>query len=236
MNEQSSQEPKPVKLKLSDNLPEQPVRSESKESLTSSGEVFADPSQAMAEAAASPADSPKKKVPFGSILIILFLFFLLLVGAVVIFKHTLSNKEVKVAESESTIGQENQEQVGLVTKAGKILSMTWLKFLIPNSSNNINTASEPFEEMTFLKESENNVSRSVKESSLKKKRQQIESFLAYIRVDGVRNGKQIRVILNGKNYQVGDIVDPTTGLRFIHITAKTLEFENPQGVIYRKSF
>ncbi len=61
-------------------------------------------------------------------------------------------------------------------------------------------------------------------------------FLINAKVNSVRFRDQAHIILNGGHYQIGDIVDPKTGLIFTGIKERKLEFQDRNKTIYRKSF
>jgi len=64
----------------------------------------------------------------------------------------------------------------------------------------------------------------------------ISEFLQNAHIAGVRTGDRPKLILNGKNYNKGDLIDPDKGLRFIGIREKKLAFRDARGVVYIKSF
>lgn len=64
----------------------------------------------------------------------------------------------------------------------------------------------------------------------------VSEYLTRAHVGGVRTGDRPKLILNGESYQPGDIVDPTSNLRFIGLRDGKLAFQDSQGTIYIKSF
>jgi flagellar basal body-associated protein FliL len=64
----------------------------------------------------------------------------------------------------------------------------------------------------------------------------ISEFLQNAHVGGVRTGDRPKLILNGKSYNKGDLIDPNNGLRFIGIRDEKLAFQDTQGIVYIKSF
>jgi len=67
-------------------------------------------------------------------------------------------------------------------------------------------------------------------------KQTAATFLANAHIDGVRSGSNPRVMLNGDNFIIGDIIDSTTGLKFIGIQDQKLLFRDRNGIVYGKSF
>ncbi|PXA03610.1 hypothetical protein DDZ13_11560 [Coraliomargarita sinensis] len=66
--------------------------------------------------------------------------------------------------------------------------------------------------------------------------QAVSEFLQTAHIGGVRTGDRPKVILNGKSYNNGDLVDADTGLSFIGFRDKKLAFRDEQGIVYIKSF
>ena len=64
----------------------------------------------------------------------------------------------------------------------------------------------------------------------------ISDYLSSVTIGGVRTGDRPKVILNGTSYQKGDLIDPTTGLRFSGMREGKLAFTDRNGVVYLKSF
>lgn len=64
----------------------------------------------------------------------------------------------------------------------------------------------------------------------------VSEFLQSAHIGGVRTGDRPKLLLNGKSYNQGDLVDADTGLRFIGFRDKKLAFRDAQGVVYIKSF
>jgi len=64
----------------------------------------------------------------------------------------------------------------------------------------------------------------------------VSELLQNAHIGGVRTGDSPKVILNGKSYNQGDLVDPDTGLRFAGMRDGKLAFRDAQGVVYLKSF
>jgi len=64
----------------------------------------------------------------------------------------------------------------------------------------------------------------------------VSTYLQSVHIGGVRTGPRARIMLNGENYDINDIVDPTIGLKFIGTRDKKLLFKDPNGVTYVKSF
>ncbi len=64
----------------------------------------------------------------------------------------------------------------------------------------------------------------------------VSAYLSGIHIGGMRTTDRPMVIINGKNYNAGDTVDPDTGLRFSGIHNGKLAFTDKNGVAYLKSF
>lgn len=64
----------------------------------------------------------------------------------------------------------------------------------------------------------------------------VAAFLQAVHVGGTRTGERPKLILNGQSYEKGDIVDPSSGLRFIGFRNKKIAFQDTQGIVYIKSF
>lgn len=67
-------------------------------------------------------------------------------------------------------------------------------------------------------------------------RDEVTEFLRSIHIGAIRTGGQARARLDGRNYEVGDTVDPGTDLTFEGTRDGNLVFEDRNGVIYLKSF
>lgn len=67
-------------------------------------------------------------------------------------------------------------------------------------------------------------------------REQVTTFLTSVHIGGVRSGANARVMLNGEYYNIGDIVEQSTGLVFKGTNEQKLEFMDRNGIRYRKSF
>jgi len=64
----------------------------------------------------------------------------------------------------------------------------------------------------------------------------VTEFLKQSHIGGVRMGEHPKLLLNGLNYDPGDLIDPATGLRFKGLRDKKLVFQDAQDVLYIKSF
>lgn len=64
----------------------------------------------------------------------------------------------------------------------------------------------------------------------------VANFLTNAHIGGVRKGNNPKLILNGKSYNKGDLVDPTNELRFVGFKDEKLAFRDAQGIVYIKSF
>jgi hypothetical protein len=64
----------------------------------------------------------------------------------------------------------------------------------------------------------------------------VSEFLKNAHIGGVRTGNRPKLLLNGQNYDQGELIDPGTGLRFIGLRDQKLAFQDAQGITYIKSF
>ena len=64
----------------------------------------------------------------------------------------------------------------------------------------------------------------------------VSKFLQSAHIGGVRTGSNPKLILNGKSFNQGDLVDADIGLRFIGFRDEKLAFRDDQGIVYIKSF
>jgi hypothetical protein len=67
-------------------------------------------------------------------------------------------------------------------------------------------------------------------------KQAASQYLQSIHVGALRTGPRARVMLNGVNYAVNDVVDSSTGLRFLGTRDQRLVFKDRNGTLYVKSF
>ena len=67
-------------------------------------------------------------------------------------------------------------------------------------------------------------------------REPVSGFLTSVHVGGMRGGDEPRVMLDGKSYQIGEVVHPETGLTFQGTTDGRLVFQDRNGIRYLKSF
>lgn len=65
---------------------------------------------------------------------------------------------------------------------------------------------------------------------------EVSEFLQKAHIGGVRTGERPKLLLDGQSYDLGELIDPATGLRFIGLRDKKLAFQDAQGVVYIKSF
>lgn len=65
---------------------------------------------------------------------------------------------------------------------------------------------------------------------------EVSDYLSSVKIDGYRAGARPKVMLNGKSYLVGDVVQESTGLVFTGTQAQKLLFKDKNGVVYAKSF
>jgi hypothetical protein len=64
----------------------------------------------------------------------------------------------------------------------------------------------------------------------------LHNNLQSIQIAGVRPVPQARLMLNGKNYKMNEVIQPDTGLIFIGVSDQELRFKDGNGVIYVKIF
>jgi hypothetical protein len=64
----------------------------------------------------------------------------------------------------------------------------------------------------------------------------VSQYLENVYIGAIRTGTRARIMVNGENYNMNDIVDPNTELRFIGIRDQRLVFKDRNGILYVKSF
>ena len=67
-------------------------------------------------------------------------------------------------------------------------------------------------------------------------KEQVSLFLRDVTLGAMRTGTNARVMLNGRNYNIGDVVDESTGLIFRGTKDQKLVFQDREGIYYVKSF
>jgi hypothetical protein len=67
-------------------------------------------------------------------------------------------------------------------------------------------------------------------------KQAASQYLQNVHIGALRTGPRARVMLNGVNYAVNDVVDSNTGLRFLGTRDQRLVFKDKNGTLYVKSF
>lgn len=67
--------------------------------------------------------------------------------------------------------------------------------------------------------------------------EQVQAFVDAVRVAGIRaSGDDSRVLMNGRQYRLNEIVDRSLGIKLVKVEGNCLTFADPSGVIYRKYF
>lgn len=67
--------------------------------------------------------------------------------------------------------------------------------------------------------------------------EQVQAFVDAVRVMGIRaSGDDSRVLMNGRQYRLNDLVDRTLGVRLVKVEGNCLTFSDPNGVVYLKYF
>jgi hypothetical protein len=64
----------------------------------------------------------------------------------------------------------------------------------------------------------------------------VAQFLNSASIGAVKPGPQARIMLNHDNYNISDVINPSTGLRFIGTKVTRLVFKDRNGIFYVKSF
>ncbi|MDQ8194608.1 hypothetical protein QEH59_09235 [Coraliomargarita sp. SDUM461004] len=67
-------------------------------------------------------------------------------------------------------------------------------------------------------------------------KQMISQYLSGIHIDGLRQGDRPMIIIQGERFQVGDLVQAETGLKFDGLRNGRLAFRDQHGIVYLKSF
>lgn len=76
----------------------------------------------------------------------------------------------------------------------------------------------------------------ISDKALAATKQKASDYLSGLHIDGVREGERPMIIIAGKSYVVGDIVQAETGLKFDGLRDGRLAFRDSQGIVYLKSF
>jgi hypothetical protein len=70
-----------------------------------------------------------------------------------------------------------------------------------------------------------------------KTNESVQAFVDTVRVTGIRAaGDDSRVLMNGRQYRLNDIVERTLGIRLIKVESNCLTFADPDGVLYLRHF
>lgn len=64
----------------------------------------------------------------------------------------------------------------------------------------------------------------------------VTDYLQNADISGVRTGSNARIMLNGESYNINDVVDQGTGLKFIGTRNQQLRFKDRNEIVYLKSF
>ncbi len=67
-------------------------------------------------------------------------------------------------------------------------------------------------------------------------RDTVSTYLANVHIGGVRNGVRAKVMIDGESYEIGDLIDENTGLKFAGTRDGRLLFKDRNGILYVKSF
>lgn len=67
-------------------------------------------------------------------------------------------------------------------------------------------------------------------------RDAVTDYLQNADISGVRTGSNARIMLNGESYNINDVVDQGTGLKFIGTRNQQLRFKDRNEIVYLKSF
>ncbi|WPJ95293.1 hypothetical protein SH580_17870 [Coraliomargarita algicola] len=67
-------------------------------------------------------------------------------------------------------------------------------------------------------------------------KQAASDYLSNIHIGGVRQGYRPMIIVDGERYNVGDVVQTETGLKFEGLREGRLAFRDQNGIVYLKSF
>jgi len=73
-------------------------------------------------------------------------------------------------------------------------------------------------------------------NSIEANKQSVAQYLSGIHIGGVRKGGRPMILIGGRSFQVGDLVQTETGLKFDGLRDGKLAFRDSHGIIYLKSF
>ena len=179
-----------------------------------------------------PAPPPKSHL-LGSILFVIGIFGILTAAAIGIW-YLLNNTTAPLAENTSEM---NAATVHPIVNAQVAVKQTprqaieeIMEELTPTAST---LADTPAPENEGPAVSETTLTAEASESSLQ---EQVSQYLQTIQIEGIRSGPQARLMLNGKNFKINEVIQPDTGLIFIGVSDQELRFKDGNGVIYVKIF
>lgn len=72
--------------------------------------------------------------------------------------------------------------------------------------------------------------------SVEATKQSVSQYLSGIRIGGIRKGERPMVMIEGETFQVGDVVQAETNLKFDGLRDGRLAFRDQNGIVYLKSF
>ena len=167
---------------------------------------------------------PKKDNPLGSILIIAALLLILAAAGGGIWL-LLSGDETTVSEEEATPLEPSPTNP--VERAKTTIAT------VPE--HNLDAMLE-VEATPRMPEASVQVAEELKPTQLENHKESVSQYLQTVHIGGLRTGVRARIMLDGKNYDLNDMVDDATGLTFIGTRDQKLRFKDRNGVIYVKSF
>jgi hypothetical protein len=78
--------------------------------------------------------------------------------------------------------------------------------------------------------------RTTTPSASNEMKEAVSAYLNNVHIGGVRMGTRAKVMIDGDSYEIGDIVDEATGLKFAGTRDGRLVFSDSNGIFYVKSF
>jgi len=99
----------------------------------------------------------------------------------------------------------------------------------------VKTPAKPIEETPPAKEAATQTT-SKNSELVEKSQQEVSAFLSDMHIGGLRQSANPMILIDGQNYQVGDIVHEATGLKFIGLRKERPAFRDRHGVVYLRSF
>ena len=106
---------------------------------------------------------------------------------------------------------------------------------VDKSPTALKTPAKPIEKTPPAKEA---VTQTTSKNSelFEKSQQEVSAFLSDMHIGGLRQSANPMILIDGQNYQIGDIVHEATGLKFIGLRKERPAFRDRHGIVYLRSF